>query len=199
MVIIGASGHAKVIHDILQLSNIHLDYFYDDKKLVSVNGIEVKSPINLIPKNTKAIIGIGNNRLRKYLVGCYPSLIYQTAFHPKSIIDNSVTVSIGTVVMASATVNNSTSIGAHCIINTSSIIDHDCKVNDFVHISPGATLCGGVQVGLGSNIGANSVIIPNIKIGKWVSIGAGCVIINDIPDYAVVVGNPGKIIKYNEK
>ena len=38
----------------------------------------------------------------------------------------------------------------------------------------------------------------NIKIGKWVTVGAGAVIIKDIPDYAVVVGNPGRIIKYKE-
>lgn len=36
-----------------------------------------------------------------------------------------------------------------------------------------------------------------VKIGKWVTIGAGTVVLNDVPDYAVIVGNPGKIIKYN--
>ena len=40
------------------------------------------------------------------------------------------------------------------------------------------------------------VIIQGIKIGKWAKIGAGAVIVNDIPDYAMVVGVPGKIIKY---
>jgi len=37
--------------------------------------------------------------------------------------------------------------------------------------------------------------MQNITIGKWCIIGAGCVVINDIPDFAVVVGNPGKVIK----
>jgi acetyltransferase-like isoleucine patch superfamily enzyme len=41
-------------------------------------------------------------------------------------------------------------------------------------------------------------VIKGIKIGTWAIIGAGAVIINDIPDNAVVVGNPGRIIKYNK-
>jgi acetyltransferase EpsM len=85
----------------------------------------------------------------------------------------------------------------HVIINTAASVDHDCKIADLVHISPNSTLCGNVKVGFGSHIGAGSVINPNITIGKWCIIGSGAVIIRDIPDYAIVVGNPGKIIKYN--
>jgi acetyltransferase-like isoleucine patch superfamily enzyme len=48
-------------------------------------------------------------------------------------------------------------------------------------------------------VGIGAVVIPKISIGKWVTIGAGAVIIRDVPDFAVVVGNPGKIIKYNSE
>ena len=51
----------------------------------------------------------------------------------------------------------------------------------------------------GANIGIGAVVIQGLTIGKWSTIGAGSVIINDVPDYAVVVGNPGKVIKYNDK
>ena len=64
-----------------------------------------------------------------------------------------------------------------------------------MHLSPGARLAGGVNVGEGTHIGLNASVIPNINIGKWCIIGAGAVIIRDVPDYSVVVGNPGKIIK----
>jgi acetyltransferase EpsM len=69
---------------------------------------------------------------------------------------------------------------------------------DFVHISPGASLAGNVSVGEGTHIGIGSSIIQGVSIGKWVTIGAGTVIISDVPDHAVVVGVPGKIIKYNK-
>lgn len=49
-------------------------------------------------------------------------------------------------------------------------------------------------VGHGASIGANATIVCGIKIGKWAMIGAGAVVVHDIPDYALVVGNPAKII-----
>jgi acetyltransferase-like isoleucine patch superfamily enzyme len=55
-----------------------------------------------------------------------------------------------------------------------------------------------VIVGEGTHIGAGATVIPNIKIGKWCTIGAGSVILKDVPDYAVIYGNPGKVIKYNK-
>ena len=62
------------------------------------------------------------------------------------------------------------------------------------HISPNAALAGNVSVGEGTQIGIGAAVIQGIKIGKWVTVGAGAVIIKDIPDYAVVVGNPARIL-----
>jgi acetyltransferase EpsM len=52
-----------------------------------------------------------------------------------------------------------------------------------------------VIVGEGTHIGAGATVIPNIKIGKWCIIGAGAVITKDVPDYSLVFGVPGRIIK----
>ena len=68
-------------------------------------------------------------------------------------------------------------------------------MEDFVHISPNAALAGSITVGEGTHIGIGASVIQGIKIGKWATIGAGAVIIRDVPDFATVVGNPGKIIK----
>tara|TARA_B110000091_G_C13809748_1_gene474394 strand:- start:1064 stop:1666 length:603 start_codon:yes stop_codon:yes gene_type:complete len=200
MVIIGASGHAKVVLDLTKLNNIKVTSLFDDDATIQrLNELVVYSPIADVPIGTAVVFAIGNNMVRKQLADKYESLETIKLAHPKSVIDASVHIGEGSVVMASATINSATTIGKHCIINTSSSVDHDCELDDFVHISPGAVLCGSVKVGTGSHIGANAVVIQNIRIGKWVTIGAGSVILKDIPDYAVVVGNPGKIIKYNEK
>jgi len=199
MILIGASGHAKVIGDILRLSNIIVSSYYDDKSLKFLNSICVHTPIATIPETSKAIIAIGLNSVRKRIAGSHPLLNYKIAIHPKSVIDNSVSIGPGSVIMASSTINNSTSIGFHCIINTGSSVDHDCILGDFVHISPGAVLCGNVTISEGTHVGAGAVVCPNLKIGKWAKIGAGAIIINDIPDYAVVVGNPGKVKSYSEE
>jgi acetyltransferase EpsM len=71
-------------------------------------------------------------------------------------------------------------------------------VADFVHISPNAALAGNVKVGEGTQVGIGACVMQNITIGKWATIGAGAVIIRDVPDYAVVVGNPGRIVRMNQ-
>jgi acetyltransferase-like isoleucine patch superfamily enzyme len=48
-------------------------------------------------------------------------------------------------------------------------------------------------------IGTNATIIPRLEIGKWATIGAGAVVIDNVPEYSTVVGNPGRVIKYSDK
>lgn len=52
----------------------------------------------------------------------------------------------------------------------------------------------GVRVGEGASIGARSVILAGTQIGSWALVGAGSVVIRDVPNYALVVGNPSKQI-----
>jgi acetyltransferase-like isoleucine patch superfamily enzyme len=52
---------------------------------------------------------------------------------------------------------------------------------------------GGVKIGAYTFIGAGSVILPGVTIGKGCLIGAGTLVSKDIPDYSIVVGNPGQI------
>ncbi|MBF4308322.1 acyltransferase [Vibrio anguillarum] len=50
----------------------------------------------------------------------------------------------------------------------------------------------------GASVGANSTILPGITIGSNAMIGAGSVVTKDVPNNAVVIGNPAKIIRYVE-
>ncbi len=193
MILYGASGHGKVIADILRKSGETHISFFDDAPNANISGYEV-NPVQS-PENTSepVIISIGNNQVRSSIA--QKKYNWGIAIHPSVIIGENAQIAQGTVVMAGVIINPSVEIGEHCIINTSSSIDHDCKIANFVHISPNATLAGNVQVGEGTWIGAGSVIIQGIKIGKWATIGAGSVIIKDVPDFATVVGNPGRIIQ----
>jgi len=55
-----------------------------------------------------------------------------------------------------------------------------------------------VEIGEGSWIGTHSIILKGVKIGKNVTIAAGSVVWRNVPDNAVVAGNPSRIIKYNK-
>lgn len=192
MFLYGASGHAKVIIEILELNSTEIQGLFDDNPAIKeLLGYPCFGSLNKAITED-LIISIGDNKLRKKVSERFLSS-YGKAIHPSAQISRRTFISEGTVVMGNAIINTGTVIGKHVIINTSASIDHDCRIDDFAHISPNATLCGGVSVGEGTHIGASAVIIPGIKIGKWAIIGAGTVVINDIPDNVTIVGNPGKI------
>ena len=194
----GASGHCKVIVDILKSNDIAVCAIIDDNpkssELFNIPIVHTQKIEDL--SNKKMIISIGNNHIRKKIANKITSKFYK-AIHEKAIVSENSQVREGTVIMAGAIINADAEIGRHCIINTGSVIEHDCKINDFVHISPNASLAGNVEIGEGTQVGIGATVIQGIKIGRWAVIGAGTVIIRDVPDFAVVVGNPGKIIKYN--
>ena len=199
MYLFGASGHSKVVIDAIESSTDYdIETIFDDNpKSDFMAGIPIVKANGDIIKNLKDfIITIGNNPLRKKIVENL-NTNYLTVIHSKAIVSKTVEIGVGTVVLAGSIINTDAIIGAHCIVNSGVVIEHDCEIDNYVHVSPNASLAGNVRVGEGTHIGIGSTIIQGIKIGKWVMVGAGTVIIKDVPDYAVVVGNPGKIIKYN--
>lgn len=202
LLIIGASGHGKVIADVA----LKMDKWKSIKFLDDDGVIKAQMNIPVIGKSEDAykyirdcdiFVAIGSNIVRKAFQekleaegASIPILI-----HPTSIIGKDVEVGIGTVVMAGAIVNCCTKIGKGCIINTGSTIDHDNIIQDYVHISPGTHLAGSVRVGKSSWIGMGSNIIQGINIGQGSIIGAGSVVIRDIPVNCTAVGNPAKVVK----
>mgnify|MGYP003582248490 CR=1 FL=1 len=195
----GASGHCKVVIDILKSNNVIIKCILDDKpkdEFLANIPVKISSEIKMT-SNEEIIISIGNNLIRKEIASNIKGSFFK-AIHNNAVVSDAATINDGTVVMAGAIINSDAKIGKHCIINTGSIIEHDCEINDYCHISPSVALAGNVIIGEGTHVGIGSSIIQGVKIGKWVTIGAGAVIIKDIPDFAVVVGNPGKIIKFNK-
>lgn len=202
MYLFGASGHAKVVVDVIKSTNEKdiLGVFDDDdskKKFANLPFLGVYNENKIPLENAEFLISIGDNNIRK-IVSKKIKQNFCSVFDKTSVISNSAKIGLGTVTMPYSVINANSKIGNHCIINSSAVVEHDCIIDDFVHISPNSTITGNVEIGEGTHIGAGAVIIPNIKIGKWCKIGAGTVVIKDVPDYSVVVGNPGKVIKNNK-
>lgn len=201
VIILGAGGHAKVIADIVEKSNDNLIGFLDDKDVLQgkiiYNNKKVIGKINEVINydNCLFIIGIGNNKIRKEIAKKY-NLNWYTAIHPNAIIANDVKIGEGTVIMAGVVINPGTIIGMHCIINTSSSLDHDNIIENYVHISPGATLAGSVTIKEMTWICTGAVIINNITIENNNIIGAGAVVINDIKSQnSTYIGIPAYELK----
>lgn len=199
MNIYGASGHSKVIIEIINSVSGKIDTIIDDDvSIKSILKYPVEHSYKALDLNIGTILAIGNNGIRKKIADRYLGLIEDAVIHISAVVSTSAVIGNGTVIMANASVNSEALVGKHCILNTGSVVEHDCKIEDFVHISPNASIAGNVSIGEGSHIGIGACIIPGISIGKWATIGAGAVIIKDIPDYAVVVGNPGKQVNLDK-
>ena len=195
MYLIGAGGHAKVVRDILDACSIPFSGVVTDN-LKEVTFME-KKILHSIDEVDEAIICVGNNRTRKKLAEelSQQGVTFGMGIHPSVIMSKYASVDEGTVIMQGVVIQSCAKIGKHCIVNTSASIDHDNVLGDFVHISPHATLCGEVEVGEGTWIGAGTVVIQCVKIGRWSVIGAGSVVVNDIPDGVLAYGNPCKVIR----
>ena len=191
----GAGGHAKVIAEIFEVNGQNNTGVFDDdlsKKLFDLSALTFPGPVDFL--NDQLLISVGNNTIRKKIASVIEAS-YVSAIHPSAYISKTAVIKEGTAVMAGVVINADTIIGKHCIINTSASVDHDCVISDFAHISPHAALCGGITVGEGAQIGTGAIITPGKKIGVNTIIGAGAVVIRDVPDSVVVVGNPARIIR----
>ena len=207
VILIGYSGHAYVICDIFRSQKTEIIGYCENKE-------KALNPFNLpyfgtenSEKGLKMLqqndyfIAIGNNQIRQKI---YQNLTTQQlqaptkAIHLNTVISDSAIIAKGTMVAANVTINALAKIGKGVICNTACVIEHKCQIGDFVHIAPGTVLAGNVTIGEASFVGANAVVKQGVRIGENVTIGAGSVIIKDIPNDAVVVGNPGKIIKYTK-
>lgn len=203
--VFGASGHAKVVIDIIEKQSLYEVAFLVDDDLTLkgqkffggqvIGGKEELLVMSDAPR--KVIVAIGSNRGRRGVATWLEEHDFNlvSAIHPSAQLGRGVAVDVGTVIMANVAINSATSIGKNVIINTGASVDHDCTVGSEVHIAPGATICGTVTVGDGSFIASGATVIPNLTIGKDVIVGAGAVVIRDVPDGVTVVGNPAKIIE----
>lgn len=196
MVLYGASGHCRVVVDIVEALGLPIEYIVDDDpNIKELLGYEVRRNIG---KYGDLIITIGQNWTRKRVFEQIKAERYIKAVHPTAIVSPHAQIGEGSVVMQGAIIQSCAAIGNHCIVNTGASVGHDVKIGDFVHIASHATVTGGVTIGEGTWIGAGSVIRQGVHIGAWTMIGAGSVVVDDIPDGVVAFGNKCVVSHKNE-
>jgi sugar O-acyltransferase (sialic acid O-acetyltransferase NeuD family) len=144
------------------------------------------------------IIAIGDNRTRQSL---FAQLQQQgerfvIAKHPAAVIAPGVNIGPGTMICAGTVVNPGSVIGANVILNTGCTVDHDNRIGDHAHVAPGVHLGGDVQIGEGTLVGIGATVMPCRQIGSWSVVGAGAVVCTDIPNHAIAVGVPARVVKY---
>lgn len=190
LVIIGASGHGKVIADVAVKCGYKDIVFLDDSENVKeCVGFPVIGKV-LDAKNMEdeKIVAIGNAEIREKIQSQLSNLV--TLIHPSAVVSRRVKIGEGTVIMAGAVINSDVVIGKGCIINTGASVDHDCKLEDFVHVSVGAHVAGTVSIGKKTWVGAGATVSNNVSICDNCMIGAGAVVVKDLKKSGIYIGVP---------
>ena len=207
LVIWGASGHAKVVADIVRLRGEHeIVGFLDDQDPTAAGrpffGAQVLGGQDrLRPLReqgvTHVIFGFGDGAARLRLAPVVRELGFTlaTAVHPRAVVAADAAVGAGSVVAAGAVVGPGSTVGENVIVNTLAGVDHDAILGDGSHVCPGAHMGGWVEVGEGAWVGIGATVRDRVKIGKRAVIGAGAVVLSDVPDGVVAYGVPARVIR----
>lgn len=205
LLIIGGSGHARVVLDAARCSNLFRIVGLVDNQLPagsSVDGAPVLGPdkriealIEEIPK-LSCIVAIGDNMDRRWVVSAIteksPRIKFAILAHPSAIIASSAVVEQGSFIAAGAIVNAGAHVGAHSVVNTGAIIDHDVLLEDFAFIGPNAALAGNIKICLAAMIGTGASVIPGVTIGAQAVVGAGAAVTTNVAPGLTVVGVPAR-------
>lgn len=197
LIIIGASGHGKVIADLAETLQQYKEIYFldDDPKKKSCMGYQVigtSADIDSYVTKADFAVAIGNAKVREKIL---EGLLQKDAsipvlIHPNACVAKHVQIGAGTVVMAGSVIQADCCIGKGCIINTCSSVDHECVLEDYVHVAVGTHLAGAVEVGKSTWIGAGTTVINNIKICERCMIGAGALVVKNIENAGTYIGVP---------
>ena len=212
IIILGTGGNCidilEIINDINRASEgpkYRCVGFLDDNQGNWGNtlyGIEVLGPLSSAPRFSDALFvnGIGSpfNFWKKEVIiskANVPIRKFETIIHPSARISESSVICLGTMIFPNVTVASEALIGNHVIILPNSVINHDDIIGDYTCITSGVNISGGVIIEKSCYIGTGTSIKSDIIIGRNSLIGMGSIVIRDVPENTVVVGNPARYLR----
>lgn len=215
VVILGAGGYAAVIHEILAARTDIVVIGCTDKALGQSEraidegvSLRILGDDDILPDlaekhpGLRAVFALGPDLMdvRQRLIGVLrreeiPPL---TALHPRAVVSALAKVGEGAVVRENAVVSASSVIGPCCLINLGASIDHDARLGANVYVGQGANISSHVQVGDNVVIEMGATINSRVTIGEGARIIGGAFVNTDVPDHAVVIGVPARLVRYED-
>jgi acetyltransferase EpsM len=174
---VGRYGGYKVIGK----STDVIKYLNDEDVYFFIGYVGMKNEKEVYEKITS--LGIPKNR--------FATLIHPSAIIPKGFCS----IGHGVLMAPLSQLSPDTTVEDNCILLPNSFLGHDSTMKRFSHITANSVVGGNVLVGFGAHIGTNATIRENVKIGDFSLIGSGSVVLNDVPENSIVVGNPARILK----
>lgn len=206
--IIGASDHAKVVIDIVELEGRYrirglIDSFVPAGSQVAgykVLGTEHDLPRLMQGSGVRGgIVGIGDNWTRRRLTQCIrlriPAFEFVNAVHPSAYLSRDARPGSGTIIMGKVFLGVGTSISEGCVLSTKASFEHDSIMHPFSSLGAGVTCGGHVTLGECSAVCIGVTVSHKMSIGDHTVVGAGSTVIRDIPDGVVAYGAPARVVR----
>ena len=156
----------------------YVKYLDDPKIDFFIAYVGMKNEKNVFEK-VKAI-GIPENR--------WATLIHSTAIIP----DGYCKIGKGVLIAALCQLSADTTVSNNCILLPNSFLGHDSFMDVFAHIATNGVVGANVHVGKACHVGSNATIREKIKIGDFSLVGAGSMVLKDVMEGTIVIGNPAK-------
>jgi sugar O-acyltransferase (sialic acid O-acetyltransferase NeuD family) len=118
-----------------------------------------------------------------------------TMIDPTAVVAASAALGEGSYANAGAIVAAGVRAGVSCSVNRGGSIGHHSVLGDYVSVGPGAVTGGECHLQRGAFLGVGCVLAPGITVGANAVVGAGAVVVGDVREGAVVVGNPARVMR----
>lgn len=123
------------------------------------------------------------------------TLIHPTAILPKGMCK----IGNGVLMAPLSQLSPDTTLEDNCIMLPNSFLGHDSTLRRFAHVASNATIGANVIVGKACHVGTNCTIREKVTIGDFSLIGSGSVVLKDVEEGSIVVGNPAKLLRKKEE
>ena len=121
----------------------------------------------------------------------FANLIHHTAVVP----DEYCKIGSGVLFAPLSQLSPDTTISDNCILLPNAFVGHDSYLGKFAHVATNGVVGANVHIGKAVHIGSNATIREKVKIGDYSLVGSGAVVLNDVPENSIVVGNPARILE----
>ena len=215
VVILGAGAYAVVIQEMLNARTDVTVLGCTDKALgQSERSSDEGKPLKILGDDDilpelaeqhpglRAVLALGPELMdvRQKLMGVLrrEQIEPLTVLHPSAVVSTLAQIGEGTVVREQAAVSAGSVIGPCGLINLGASIDHDAKLSANVYVGQGAKIASNVQVGESVVIEMGASINSRVSIGQGARIIGGAFVNTDVPDHAVMVGVPARLVRYED-
>ena len=203
LIVVGASGHGREVAYTFLLNHPEEDFlgFLDDSIAGSTpEGWPILGKVEDWPrwKDREFVVAINDPRARRNVVAIMRSLgapDWVGVIHPSVLPHPSVKLGSGIMILGGVEMTVNITLGNFVSINRLVSLGHDCVLGDFAAIGPLASISGNVSFGCGVDIGTSAAIRQGVSLGEGCGIGMGSVVVGDVPNNELVVGNPARLLR----